>query len=306
MADFLIRRSIRALATMLVVISLVFFATRLSGNFLDFLAPNQLNEIAKAELTRYFGLDESNWNQYLKYMRGIFQGDFGVSLLERRPVTQIYGERIFNTLNLFFWSYIFALAIGIPFGVIAALYRKTGAATGIMGIAFIGYATPNFVLAIFLILAFSFHLHWFPSAGGTTWVHFVMPAIALGLSMMASVIRFTRTSMLEVLSEDYLRTARAKGLSEYVVIMKHALRNASIPIVTILGLQIARIVGAVVIVEFVFSTKGIGELVVTATMLRDYPVLQFGVILWAALVIVTNFVVDLIYSILDPRIRVSA
>tara|TARA_B100001939_G_C16658242_1_gene494750 strand:+ start:119 stop:649 length:531 start_codon:yes stop_codon:yes gene_type:complete len=174
-----------------------------------------------------------------------------------------------------------------------------------MAIAFIGYATPNFILAIFFILIFSFNLHWLPSSGQETWLHFVMPVLALGFAMMASVVRFSRSAILDVLGSDYIRTAYAKGLSEKIVIFKHALRNASIPIVSVVGLQVAGFVGAVVLVEAVFSLRGIGELVVRAAIQRDYPVLQFGVIVWAIVVTGVSLFVDIIYGLIDPRVRIT-
>jgi len=172
-------------------------------------------------------------------------------------------------------------------------------------VAFVGYATPNFVLAITMILIFSFNLHWLPSSGSMTPVHFLMPSIVLAASMLAETIRFTRNAMLDVLGQDYLRTARAKGLPEHLVVGKHALRNAAIPVVTILGLQVAGMVARVVIVESVFATKGIGDLVVFAAIGRDYPVLQFGVILIALIVVTSSLVVDYAYAALDPRVKVA-
>jgi peptide/nickel transport system permease protein len=172
-----------------------------------------------------------------------------------------------------------------------------------MSVAFLGYGVPNFILAIFMILVFSFSLHWFPSSGNTTWMHFVMPVFALGFSMMASEVRFTRSAMLEILGADYIRTAYAKGLKEIIVIGKHALRNASIPIVSVIGLQVAGFVGAVVLVEVVFSLRGIGELTVNAAIARDYPLLQFGIVVWAIVVTGVSLIVDLIYVVIDPRIR---
>ena len=173
-----------------------------------------------------------------------------------------------------------------------------------MAVAFFGYAIPNYILAIFMILIFSFWLHLMPSSGNMTWVHFVMPTVTLAMAMMAWNIRFTRSAMLEILNEDFVRTARAKGLREVVVINKHALRNAMIPIVSNLGLQVAGFVGWVVLVEAVFALEGIGALIVRGALLRDFAVLQFGIIVWAAVVIAANLIVDFIYTLLDPRVRI--
>lgn len=304
MVYFIIVRITRSAITILVVFSAVFFATRLTGNTLDFMFPDGLDPTVRAELTAYFGLNGSPLEQYLKFWRGIFEGNMGISLYEFRPVTEIYAERIPNTLKLFLSAFVFSIIIGIPLGILSAVKRGSSLATSIMGITFLGYATPNFILAIFLILLFSFKLHWFPSSGQDSWVHFVMPVIALGFAMMAATVRFTRSAMLEIMGADYIRTAYAKGLNERQVIGKHALRNASIPIVSVLGLQVAGFVSAVVLVEAVFALRGIGDLVVVSAIRRDYPVLQYGVMVWAVVVTAVSLAVDLIYSIIDPRIRV--
>ena len=305
MLEFVITRLCRSLTTLIVVFTAVFVGTRLSGNTLDYLFPNGLDESVRTELTVYFGLDGSITEQYVKFWRGLLQGNLGISLFEMRPVTEIYRERVGNTLTLFISSFLFSLVVGLPLGIIAAVKRGTKSASLIMAIAFIGYATPNFILAIFFILIFSFNLHWLPSSGQETWLHFVMPVLALGFAMMASVVRFSRSAILDVLGSDYIRTAYAKGLSEKIVIFKHALRNASIPIVSVVGLQVAGFVGAVVLVEAVFSLRGIGELVVRAAIQRDYPVLQFGVIVWAIVVTGVSLFVDIIYGLIDPRVRIT-
>ena len=304
MLAFISTRAIRSVITLWVVFTLVFFGARLSGDALEFMFPEGLAETVRAELILYYGLDGSNLEQYWKFWRGIFEGNFGISLFEFRPVTEIYAERIGNTLQLFLLAFVFSIVLGLPLGIISAVKRGSTLATSIMSIAFLGYATPNFVLAIFLILLFSFTLHWLPSSGQETWVHFVMPVFALGFAMMASVLRFTRSAMLEILGADYIRTAYAKGLGEKTVIGKHALRNASIPIVSVVGLQVAGFIAAVVVVETVFAIRGIGELMVRAAISRDYPVLQFGVIVWAVVVTGVSLLVDLIYGLIDPRIRV--
>ena len=303
MLEFMLIRIFRSVITLWVVFTAVFFGSRLSGDAIDFLFPMGLDPSIHYEMKVYFGLDGSFFEQYWKFWRGFFEGNMGISLSERRPVTEIYGERIGNTLRLFISALLFSICIGVPLGIIAAVKRGTILSTVIMSVAFLGYGVPNFILAIFMILVFSFSLHWFPSSGNTTWMHFVMPVFALGFSMMASEVRFTRSAMLEILGADYIRTAYAKGLKEIIVIGKHALRNASIPIVSVIGLQVAGFVGAVVLVEVVFSLRGIGELTVNAAITRDYPLLQFGIVLWAVVVTGVSLIVDLIYGLIDPRIR---
>lgn len=306
MLDFLGRRILGAIGTLLAVIVLVFFATRLSGNAMDYMLPPGIDPQTKAAIVRQFGLDQPMWVQFIRFVEGLLRGDLGVSLYERRPVTQIYAERLPNTLVLFAYALTLAMLIGVPFGILAALYRKGPLGSAIMAVAFVGYATPNFVLAIVMILLFSLNLHWLPSSGAATPLHFLMPAIVLAAPMLAEIIRFTRNALLDVLGQDYLRTARAKGLPEISVIGKHALRNAAIPVVTVIGLQVAGMVARCVVVEAVFGTKGIGELVVFATIGRDYPVIQFGVILIAALVVTTSVIVDILYAAIDPRVKVAA
>lgn len=306
MLEFLARRTLGAIATLLVVIAAVFFATRLSGNAMDYLLPPGIDLETKQAMVERFGLDQPIWVQFIRFVQGIFSGEWGISLYERRSVVEIYAERIPNTLQLFAYALGLAVILGLPLGVVAALQRKTALGSAIMTVAFVGYATPNFVLAIVMILVFSFNLHWLPSSGDATPLHFLMPAIVLAAPMLAEIIRFARNSLLDVMGQDYLRTARAKGLPERLVIGKHALRNAAIPVVTVIGLQVAGLVARCVLVEAVFATKGVGDLIVFATIGRDYPVLQFGVILIAALVVVTSLVVDVLYSAIDPRVKVTA
>ena len=305
MLEFLTRRTLSAIATMLVVVTAVFFSTRLSGNAMDYLLPPGTDLETTKALVHQFGLDQPIWVQFIRFVQGLLHGDMGISLFERRPVVDIYAERLPNTLALFSMALTMAVVIGLPLGITAALQRGKPLGSMIMGIAFFGYATPNFVLAIVMILIFSLKLHWLPSSGALTPMHFIMPAIVLAALMLAEIIRFARNSMLDVMREDYMRTARAKGLPYLTVIGKHALRNAAIPIVTVIGLQVAGMVARCVVVEAVFSTKGIGDLVVFAAIGRDYPVLQFGVILIAFLVVTTSLVIDVLYALIDPRVKVT-
>jgi peptide/nickel transport system permease protein len=306
MLDQLARRSLAAIGTLCVVIAAVFFATRLSGNAADYLLPPGIDAQTKQLMITQMGLDQPILGQFWRYLQGLVTGDMGISLYERRPVIDIYAERLPNTLMLFAYALGLAVVLGLPLGLAAALNRGNAIGGAIMSVAFVGYATPNFVLAIIMILVFSLNLHWLPSSGSMTPIHFLMPAIVLAAPMLAEVIRFTRNALLDVLGQDYLRTARAKGLPEYLVVGKHALRNAAIPVVTILGLQVAGMVARVVIVESVFATKGIGDLVVFAAIGRDYPVLQFGVILIALIVVLSSLIVDYAYAALDPRVKVAA
>lgn len=306
MLEFLTRRTLGAFATLVIVVTAVFFATRASGNAMDYLLPPGTDPSVVKAMVAQFGLDQPLWFQFVRFVSGLVQGDVGLSLFERRPVVDIFAERLPNTLKLFALALLISVLVGVPLGIVAALKRGKILGAAIMGFAFVGYATPNFVLAIVMILIFSLKLHWLPSSGSMTWVHFLMPAIVLSALMMAELIRFTRNSMLDVMGQDYMRTARAKGLPNLTVIGKHALRNTSIPVVTVIGLQVAGMVARCVLVEAVFATKGVGDLIVFAAIGRDYPVLQFGVILIAALVVTTSLVIDLIYALIDPRVKVTA
>lgn len=299
-------RTVRALFTLWVIMTLVFVATRVSGDTIDFLLPEGTDPESRQAMVAYLGLDRSMAEQYWIYLREFLSGHFGLSLYERRPVEDIYLERLGPSLALYALALAFAVAIGLPLGILAALKRNTALARGIMTAAFLGYAVPNFVLAILLLLVFSFHLGWLPSAGAATPAHYVMPTLAVGAVLLAAVVRFTRSALLDVLGQDYLRTARAKGVSERSVVFRHALRNALIPILTVIGLQVTNVLGAAVIIETVFAWPGLGEQIVLATIRRDYPTLQFGVIGFAAIVVAVNLAVDLLYSVADPRVRVGA
>jgi peptide/nickel transport system permease protein len=197
------------------------------------------------------------------------------------------------------------VVLGVPFGIVAAIWRKRLSGKAVLFTAFLGYTIPNFVLAILLLLTFSAMLRVLPSAGSSTLAHYVMPTLALAAYFIASLVRYTRSAMLDVLSQDYMRTARAKGLSERAVILRHGLRNALIPVVTVLGLQMTTLVSGAVVIETVFAWNGVGDLLVNATLYRDYPLLQFGVVVVAVAVVALNILVDLAYAAIDPRIKLS-
>lgn len=306
MAGFLIQRLIRTAITLFVIVTAVFFATRLSGDAVDFIAGEGLTTEGRAAMIEYFGLNEPVWYQYWRYLYGLLDGNFGLSFIERRPVATIFLERIGPTLELAGLALLVTLFISLPAGVMAATRRGTALDAGIMAASFIGYALPNFVLAILLLLTFSFWLGWLPSTGSSTPWHYVMPVATLAAFYVASLTRFVRGAMLDVLGQDYLRTARAKGVPEHRVILKHALRNALITVLSVLGLQVTGMIAAGnVVVETVFAWRGVGDLLVSAALRRDYPVLQFGVLAVACAVVVINTVVDLLYAAADPRIRLS-
>lgn len=303
MTRFIAVRFSKALFTIWFIFTLVFVVTRLSGDPTYWLLPDDAPETVREELRIALGLDRPIIVQYTDFLRSLFTGDMGTSYHYMRPVGELFAERIGPTLALGSISFVFSVLLGIPLGVIAAVKRNALLDRLTMGFTVAGYTIPNFVLAILLIFLFSLHLRVLPSGGMGTPLHFVMPVIVLTVDSMAGIARLTRSSMLDVLRQDYLDSARAKGLRESIVIFKHALRNALIPVVTIVGLQLGTMIGGAVIVETVFAFPGIGSLIVQAAQYRDFPVLQYGVVLIAAAVIFINFLVDLSYGLLDPRIR---
>ncbi len=304
MLQFIIRRSLKAIVTMFVVVTVVFFFTRITGNpFVREFATEGLTEEMLQELEEYYGFDKPVWTQYLIYLRGLLRGYAGRSVFrEGQLVTDAYLYALIKTGKVIIWCIPLGLFTGIPLGIIGAIKRDTAIGEGAMAIAFVGYAFPNFVIAIGLILIFSYTLGWLPSMGDATPAHFIMPVITLSIRRMASISRFTRSSMLDVMSQDYIRTARGKGLSERIVTYKHALRNSLIPIVTTFGTQLAALLTGSMIVETIFAWPGFGYLLIMSVQRRDYAVVQFGVLITAAIVIVMNLIVDIAYGVIDPRI----
>lgn len=306
MTRYVLRTLFKMVITLFVIITLVFFATRLTGSPLETFVGEGLTAEDRELMIDYFGLNGSIWEQYLRYLRGVVEGNFGLSFLERRPVAEIVAERVWPSLQLLLASLALTLCVALPLGVLAAIYRSSWIGSAIMAVAFIGYAVPNFVIAIFMVLLFAFSWNVLPVVGNGTWAHFIMPTIAMSGVLIAALTRFTRNAMLDVLGQDFMRTARAKGLPETVVILKHGLRNAGVTVLSVLGLQIAGMAAAGnVVVEAIFSWPGIGELLVSAAITRDYPVLQFGVISVAMAVVVVNALTDIAYAYADPRIRMA-
>ncbi len=292
--------------TIFAIVTAVFFATRVSGNAVDFIAGEGLGAEDRQRMIEYFGLSQPVWVQYGRFLYAFVDGNFGISLVERRPIVTILAERVVPSLQLIGSALLVTFLVGIPAGVLAAVYRKSWIGSAIMTAAFLGYAVPNFILAIFMLLVFSFWLGWLPSTGNATLANYVMPVLALSAFYVAGLTRFTRNAMLDVLSQDYLRTARSKGLAERKVVVKHALRNALITILSVVGLQVAALAAAGnVVVETVFAWRGMGELLVSSALSRDYPVLQFGVLCVAVVVIAINLVVDMAYGLVDPRVRLA-
>jgi ABC-type dipeptide/oligopeptide/nickel transport system permease component len=243
--------------------------------------------------------------QYGRFVGNALRGDLGMSIRSRRPVATEIGENLGSTGRLALASMVVAIALGVPLGLIAALGRNSWLDVAAMGVALLGVAMPSFWLGFLLIFVFSLHLGWLPATGGGDLPHLVMPAVALGTIAAAIIARLTRSSMLEVLGQDYVRTARAKGLGGFAVVVRHALRNALIPVVTVFGLQFGNLLAGAVIVETVFSRPGLGRLIVGAILSKDFPLVQGTVLFVATAYVLINVVVDMAYAYVDPRIRIG-
>ena len=250
-------------------------------------------------------LDEPIVMQYGRFVGGALRGDLGTSIRSRRPVTTEIGENVGSTMLLAAAAMAVAVAIGVPLGLIAALSRNSWLDVGSMAIALLGVSMPSFWLGLLLIFVFSLHLAWFPATGGGDLAHLVLPAVTLGTIASAIIARLTRSSMLEVLGQDYVRTARAKGLAWWSVVVRHALKNALIPVITIFGLQFGNLLAGAVIVETVFSRPGLGRLIVGGILAKDFPLVQGTVLFIATAYVLINVLVDVAYAVVDPRIRLA-
>ena len=258
-----------------------------------------------AQMRAQLHLDEPVIEQYGRFVANALRGDLGVSIRSRRPVAAEIAENIGSTGLLALASMMVAIGLGVPLGLLAALGRNSWLDVAAMVVALLGVAMPSFWLGFLLIFVFSLHLGWLPATGGGDLPHLVMPAVALGMIAAAIIARLTRSSMLEVLGQDYVRTARAKGLGGASVIVRHALRNALIPVVTVFGLQFGNLLAGAVIVETVFSRPGLGRLIVGAILAKDFPLVQGTVLFVAAAYVLINVVVDVAYAYVDPRIRIG-
>lgn len=256
-------------------------------------------EMVRKEL----GLDKPIVEQYVSYITNLFQGDLGTSLKTKRPVSEEIGERFMPTFWLTVWSMVWAVILGLFIGVVSATKRnKWQDYLGMFG-AVSGLSMPSFWLGLMLIQLFAVTLGWLPTGGMDSWTSYILPAFTLGTGVAAVVARFTRSSLMDVLKEDYVRTGRSKGLSERTVIWGHSLRNAMIPVVTMTGLQFGFLLGGSVVIETVFSWPGLGKLLIDSVAYRDYPVIQAEMLIFALEFILINLIVDLLYGILNPQIR---
>jgi peptide/nickel transport system permease protein len=315
MSGYLLRRLIGTVLVMWAVATLVFFMLRLvPGDPVAAMLADAGSAEAEAALRTKFGFDEPVFMQYLYWLGNMFQGDFGNSLYgNNQPVRTILAEALPRTLSLAGIAFVIAIVIAVPAGILSATRRNTPVDTGVSFIAFLGLSMPDFWLAIMLIIVFAANLQWLPaigyvplSEGFWPWLeHLILPAIAVGTAFSAIIARMIRSSLLEVLKADYMRTAAAKGLNPRMIMWSHALPNAMIPVITVVGIAFALLISGAVVVENVFSIKGLGRVLINGILNRDYPVVQGAVLVVSAFFVFSNLLVDLLYGVLDPRIRYS-
>ncbi len=302
MGQYVLKRLWQAVYVMVGISAISFFFIHLSGDPVMLMLPADATHEQIESLRKQLGFDDPLPLQYLRFVGHALQGDFGQSLYYRVPAMELIVERLPASLELAVAAMLIALGVAVPIGIVSAVKRGSFLDMGSMLGALLGLSMPHFWLGIMLILLFSVKLGWLPTSGRGTLAQLIMPAMALGMGLMAMFARLTRSVMLEVLSQDYVRTARAKGLKERLVIGKHALKNALIPLVTVAGMQFGFLIGGTVIIETVFAWPGVGRLVVQAIFNRDYPLVQASVLVLAVVFVVVNLIVDLLYVYLDPQI----
>jgi len=303
MLRFFAVRIARAMLTIALVVTFAFVVLRLSGDpALIIMGPEAPPEVIAA-FRKAWGLDDPIWMQYLDYFGAIARGELGRSMRDGRSAIALVAERLPATLVLTIPALLLKLGIGIPAGILAALHRGSVIDRAVMAAAVAGFTVPSFVLGLVLVLIFAVQLGWLPSGGQDSWRHAILPIITLGIGGAAVLARFTRSAMLEVLGQPYVRTASAKGVAWRAVVIRHALPNAAIPTVTIIGFMVGTLIAGAVVVESVFSWPGVGRLLVVAVANRDLAVVQCVLLLVAATMVASNLAVDFLYGFLDPRLR---
>ena len=313
MTAFLVRRTLGAVVVMWAVATLVFFMLRiLPGDPLSAMLFDAGDPTMADRLRVKYGLDQPLYVQYFRWFGLLLQGDLGASIYgSRAPVTQIILEALPRTLSLAFLSFVVAVVIAVPAGLVSALKRGSATDHAVTVVAFLGLSMPDFWLAILLIILFAANLQWLPAIGYApmseglwAWLsHLILPAIAAGTAFSAVIARMIRSSMLEVMSADYIRTAEAKGLRKLRMVLVHAFPNALIPVITVMGIAFGLLMAGAVVVENVFSIKGLGRVLIESILNRDYPVVQGAILAISFIFVAANLVVDLLYGVVDPRIR---
>jgi peptide/nickel transport system permease protein len=304
MGAYIIRRILQMIPVIFGITLIIFVLVRVSGDPVTLLLPEDAPQEQVEQLRESLGLNRPILEQYVIFLGNLLQGDFGESIRYRgQAALPVVLERLPATLELAGAAIVVALVISLPLGILAAVKRKRLPDYGATSFAVLGQAMPNFWLGIMLILIFGVQLQWLPVSGRGTLAHLVLPALTLGTALAALLMRLLRSNMLEVLGQDFIRTARAKGLKERTVLLKHAVRNALIAYITVLGLQVATLMAGAVVTEQVFAWPGIGLLAIQAINIRDMAVVQTVVILASLIVMVANLLVDLLYAFIDPRIQ---
>ncbi|ECR0051342.1 glutathione ABC transporter permease GsiC [Salmonella enterica] len=304
MLNYVLKRLLGLIPTLLIVAVLVFlFVHLLPGDPARLIAGPEADAQVIALVRQQLGLDQPLHVQFWRYITHVLQGDFGTSMVSRRPVSEEIASRFLPMLWLTITSMIWAVLFGMAIGIAAAVWRNRWPDRLGMTLAVTGISFPAFALGMLLMQIFSVDLGWLPTVGADSWQHYILPSLTLGAAVASVMARFTRSSFVDVLSEDYMRTARAKGVSETWVVLKHGLRNAMIPVVTMMGLQFGFLLGGSIVVEKVFNWPGLGRLLVDSVDMRDYPVIQAEVLLFSLEFILINLVVDVLYAAINPAIR---
>ena len=303
MAAYVIRRLFISIPTVFLVVTAVFFAFQvIPGDAARMYAGDQASVAAVEAIRVELGLDQPVSVQYLSYLKRLGSGDLGISFITRRPVTVEIGTRFANTAILAFGAIILSTALGIFMGVVAALNRGKWLDYFLSVLAVGGISIPVFWLGLLLMFLFSLKLHWLPTAGNATWQHYIMPTFCLSVYSVAFITRKARSTVLDVLGRDYVRTAQSKGLREKIINMRHVVRNAFIPLITTIGLRFGYMLGGAVVTETVFAWPGVGRLLVIAVTQRDIPVVQGILLVFASVFLLVNIIVDILYSVADPRL----
>ena len=302
---YIIRKIFRALLTIWIVTTFVFLILRLSGDPTVSVLGLEASPEAVEAFHIKWGLDDPFHVQYLRFLSNAFHGDLGVSILEGRSALKAVLSRLPATVSLMIISTILTFSVGIFFGAMASLYHNTHKDQIIMTVAASGFSIPTFVLGVVLVLLFSVNLGWLPSTGSATWKHYIMPVLTMTIVDAAVFARFTRSAMLEVLYQPYMKTALAKGMSWGQAVRRHAFPNAAIPVVTIMGFWVGALIAGAVIAESIFAWPGVGRLLVYSVKHRDYNVVQVIVMLISVSMVITNLIIDIIYGKLDPRVSID-
>jgi peptide/nickel transport system permease protein len=306
MGELVLRRLLLSITALVGVVTVVFVLLHVSGDPVTLLVSQDATREDMERIRRAYGLDQPLPAQYVRYLARVVRGDLGYSFRQGLPVAELVGERLRATFELALAGLAVAVGTGVSLGLVAAARRGTVWDTAAMTVALVGTSVPSFWLGLVLIILFGVHLGWLPISGYGGVSHLLMPAVVLGSFYGAQISRLTRASLLEVLAQDYIRTARAKGLGARVVLLRHGARNALLPLLTVLGLDFGRMLGGAVIVESIFAWPGMGRLAVQAVLARDFPVVQGVTIVGAAVFLTINFVIDLLYGWVDPRLRATA